>query len=58
MVIETENAIFNKGFPRCRQPIGMPKVWKNCPPPPNSTDQQLKEWNIFMSEYCEDARKY
>lgn len=50
MLIETECSINSKGCPRCKLPLSMPEFWKNMPPPPNSTPEQLESWNKYYEQ--------
>jgi hypothetical protein len=56
MLIETKDYIYTDGCSRCKQPISLPDVYKNIPPPPNSTPAQLNEWHKFIEDKCEYTR--
>lgn len=56
MLNETDWAIFTKGCPRCGTHLGMPATWKNCPPPPNSNEEQLKSWEEFKIKHYAEIR--
>ena len=56
MLIEDEYAIYIKGCPRCKTHLGFPATWKNCPPPPNSNEEQIKSWNEFRLRHYEEVR--
>lgn len=56
MLNETNWAIFTNGCPRCGTHLGMPATWKNCPPPPNSNDEQLKSWEEYKLKHHAEIR--
>lgn len=53
MLNEDEHCIYDKGCPRCKQPLMMPVTWKNCPPPPGTN---IEDWKKYQSEYFKELR--
>jgi len=56
MLFEDNDVIFVRGCPRCKTPLGMPEVWKGCPPPPNSTKDQVISWENYKNQYYNKVR--
>lgn len=53
MFNEDEYCIYDKGCPRCKQPLMLPAAWKNCPPSPGTSKE---DWKKFQSEYFKELR--
>ena len=53
MLIEDEMCIYTRGCERCKQPLGLPDVWKFIPCPPWCTED---EWQKHEVERWKEIR--
>lgn len=53
MLNEDEYCIWDKGCPRCKQPVLFPIAWKSTTPPPGTGKEEYKK---FLIEYFENLR--
>lgn len=58
MLIEDDDHLFISGCPRCNAPIGFVRLWKTCPPPPNSTPEQIESLKKFIAKETIKWREY
>jgi hypothetical protein len=56
MLYEDNLAIYTEGCPRCKTPTLFPTTWKGCPPPPNSTPEQIEKFNEWKENHYAEVR--
>ena len=53
---ETECVIHTRRCKRCKATLGLGK-WKHIPPPPNSTPEQIKNFEKYKEEQLNEIRR-
>lgn len=56
MLNEDFHCIYTRGCPRCGMPTFGGITWKHCPPPPNSTPEQIEEFNRWKENHYNEIR--
>lgn len=56
MLTEDNWGIYTRGCSRCKQHVMFPSTWKGCPSPPNSTTEEVKQFEEWKKKHYQDIR--